>query len=1146
MAATLRKQGANSIDDVRLVLIPTCWQAHWTLYSIRCQPNQPMSFEFWDSLPNAKHMSRFNETFSYVQCLMQEMFKEFSATSLCVADSPIQSNSFDCGVFVCQTMDALINSNAVEYEPTASFIKNSRTELRRLLSSQLPPVEPELVSHGEADAVSAFCSPQVDKQFPVISDPLWGDPRRLEQWIQDVNDHSPTVKDTEMSSDVTDDSEEVSSDYTPEEIADRTADFVIQSLISGYQCLSHNGSTTQVYKTRAAHTSDINNDPESDAIASFETANIEKYCEMSRLPYSALENSQRFMGESDYVACKVSPSALQAALEGTIQGSTTYVDICQNGLKDPSLYSSWDIDSLLAFPPNLSCIQSTLTLDLYPNSSFNIATNLHVRVGNRMLKDIKHLQLGKVDESIYLYALFVDLDKEDKTKGGKTNHMREIDIESVYDCVILPALKEAVPQHYHPHVPLTFRYAKSIALAPREGRSGLTATLGRKQPSRVDIPALFLPSFWHEIQKKTNTPLLAKYRFIPFLNCKDVKTRWRSLQWKSPLLQMLGSLKGKIDWEQISPDEFFIDIAKEVHWEANATGNRQRQLSAQDAHTVLWRSCCLSKIKEAVDNIHRRRKGLELKGDLKPYTWSIYPWFLNRDVASVTIEPKHSDGIAKSGLAYCQFYNTTKKIVVANKTIAFDNENINYLALDPYFVKAREAVEGVHIDPGNIKTAYLFSKKRILEATTAAIKGGQPFSARQEFRVSMSLMRRMLLKLDAMGLSDTGPTPSAHSFLVLPTALACSYISATIDKYCTTFELVRASSRLTITFEATKIMRVLLDMLRCSTTALVPHRESYIWNRKVNSRPEISDGLNISHSLNKYGVAWLPHKFDWHQMRFLPQASARSYYSLHWLKSGHRARWREVSELQTEIELEHKLMSYVSKLCQLDRWHSNQHVKNMILDNLVAIVIRLYRANIIAELQRTFKESELSQGYNKPEFSSEDLAGLTPITWEFLIDRGFNTNLVTMQQQQKGKLSLDWVSRGEFMLGWSDTPNLKNGKPREGWASRPWRVQCKLTYDRLLSIDNKKGADKWYRRCRKAFMASNELFPHPSNDKFWQFTSLGARRWYHPPQFPFPEDKWRYNPAPYASKSTGFCGMAVDKVMDLADARAPRRAGVNI
>ncbi|KAF8532327.1 hypothetical protein BDD12DRAFT_810770 [Trichophaea hybrida] len=115
----------------------------------------------------------------------------------------------------------------------------------------------------------------------------------------------------------------------------------------------------------------------------------------------------------------------------------------------------------------------------------------------------------------------------------------------------------------------------------------------------------------------------------------------------------------------------------------------------------------------------------------------------------MTIVPTGRNAISLAGLAYSQYYTSTKEIFDAGKIYPFMNDGIEAIDIDPRLTKACQlAGRATVVNPEQVHCAYLASRDRTLQGL--ADSTWKSFGVREEHRVTVELLERITQELQKL------------------------------------------------------------------------------------------------------------------------------------------------------------------------------------------------------------------------------------------------------------------------------------------------------------------------------------------------------------------------------------------------------------
>ncbi|KAL0913829.1 hypothetical protein M5K25_017319 [Dendrobium thyrsiflorum] len=102
----------ESVKASKVLLVPIIHNGHWTLLAGKLEERK---WDFYDSLPKPTHVAICSDVIHHFYQDTEHAFDEDIRLwpVRAVVGVPVQSNSVDCGVFVCKYMEAAIQPEAV-------------------------------------------------------------------------------------------------------------------------------------------------------------------------------------------------------------------------------------------------------------------------------------------------------------------------------------------------------------------------------------------------------------------------------------------------------------------------------------------------------------------------------------------------------------------------------------------------------------------------------------------------------------------------------------------------------------------------------------------------------------------------------------------------------------------------------------------------------------------------------------------------------------------------------------------------------------------------------------------------------------------------------------------------------------------------
>ncbi|KAL0905406.1 hypothetical protein M5K25_023825 [Dendrobium thyrsiflorum] len=115
--------GYETIQTSKVLLVPIIHNGHWTLLSGKLEERK---WDFYDSLPKPTHVSICSDVINHLYQDTEHAFDEDIRLwpVRAVEGVPVQSNSVDCGVFVCKYMEAAIQPEALVWPDQQHWAAN--------------------------------------------------------------------------------------------------------------------------------------------------------------------------------------------------------------------------------------------------------------------------------------------------------------------------------------------------------------------------------------------------------------------------------------------------------------------------------------------------------------------------------------------------------------------------------------------------------------------------------------------------------------------------------------------------------------------------------------------------------------------------------------------------------------------------------------------------------------------------------------------------------------------------------------------------------------------------------------------------------------------------------------------------------------
>ncbi|ETN36811.1 uncharacterized protein HMPREF1541_07798 [Cyphellophora europaea CBS 101466] len=221
-----------------------------------------------------------------------------------------------------------------------------------------------------------------------------------------------------------------------------------------------------------------------------------------------------------------------------------------------------------------------------------------------------------------------------------------------------------------------------------------------------------------------------------FFGTKGTKLRFKSTPHCPTLLDVIEEfqiyLADIINMEHVDKDRFFTDIAREVCPPVSVLAQQALAFNEQ-LQTYLWKQCCQEQHASQIYDSQPLKKGG--RGHVPPKRSLLY----------------------KGGIHYFQLYASVKEVWDVVKTMPFNNDGLEEMALDPLIQQAARHVQGGSTrDAHIIKRSYEASKRRAHQA----IQDSQHklFSIHKEYRISWRLFTQLQARLTRVPAEELAPT----------------------------------------------------------------------------------------------------------------------------------------------------------------------------------------------------------------------------------------------------------------------------------------------------------------------------------------------------------------------------------------------------
>jgi len=744
------------------------------------------------------------------------------------------------------------------------------------------------------------------------------------------------------------------------------------------------------------------------------------------------------------------------------------------------LLVQFDIDSILALPSSLAIAAQGMSINLHPSFMQNIRSDLHIKLPlptsvsstrSARICDIPHFQLGNLvgPLNIAVYIIIPGLYCRDRPTNFPTQHQ----LARFFDNLFLPSLYATATADYLQHIPVSYEDARLKALASGAEKFGFDSSepSSRIQLLRYHLPNKLLHDVWESVLAKTQLPGNHDFKGIQiFLNAKNMKTETKRSTPQSCFTDFLTLWSQSCNGTYLHPHTTWIDYGKEIVYPV-ARMNRTDDFTDDDdhPHVHLWRKCCLKKLIEHAQEYTQTEKGFKV---------TYYHWAQTEEAASMTMVANKSNIFSIGGLAYSQYYMSTKEMFDAAKTYPFANASLEALAVDPHLTKAIQATGGGRrIDLGKVQQGYLSSRDRTLAALRT--NAGKSYGIREEHRVSLDLLQVIAKMLDsaaAQAKAEESMHPGrSNPFFALRTTDVPSFLEYNTLRYVVPFEMIaRSTDRNNVPWESTKMMVMLLRCLRSAFGSGLLRDQPELWKpasiaqntqRRTGHRQLV--GMGLGDSLARYGFAWLSVGLvDWKTLTFNPTIAEYVMFNNNKLLDSYKARWKQVHSIKNCFLEVDQLAGLLEKAA-----NKSSRAKRSILEHFNYLCVRAYRQDVWNSLK------------DMMVFDDEDdqlrcLNGDVSLNHNSIQKRRHPTKFAWYFPQPSNRHffdTLDIVERTWF---------FNDGEERLWGKNRPFRLLFQRCYEVVAHSCGEQEAESWKRKFPAVFLMFNFTFPQPDKYSF--------------------------------------------------------------
>lgn len=316
----------------------------------------------------------------------------------------------------------------------------------------------------------------------------------------------------------------------------------------------------------------------------------------------------------------------------------------------------------------------------------------------------------------------------------------------------------------------------------------------------------------------------------------------------------------------------------------------------------MWRRCCLEKTAEAFQM--KKEKGSKI-------VVSNYDWCMTRDVCNITITGKKRSMIRKGGLMHTQLYAMNKLQFDAFKRFPWDDgdDTMAMMVLDQGYREALQATVGSkEVDLKTCRQSYNHSGRRFL--TGSRLNEDQSWGAREEHRVSLTLLQAINSELHCRGNPELRSRKNRFQFYVHPTTLVNEFSENVALPIASWFqETLGMAPEGMLGIDRQKLGILQCYLLKASYGNSLLCRQPLLWDKRVRGDDEEGDdkiGLGLKDIIKKYGFGWLPkHLFNWEANTFAVGFADQFPFPIRQLEKRYQSKkgeWKATREVLQEMD----------------------------------------------------------------------------------------------------------------------------------------------------------------------------------------------------------------------------------------------------
>ncbi|RTE68758.1 hypothetical protein BHE90_016864, partial [Fusarium euwallaceae] len=664
----------------------------------------------------------------------------------------------------------------------------------------------------------------------------------------------------------------------------------------------------------------------------------------------------------------------------------------------------WDVDSIWFGARSLSAIRAPnqFRLSFFSPHKSNISTAQVIQPHGLDLAHTRHTSIGTftTPDVRFSVLMFFPNGASSQTRAS-ANSLSLARFRDLYDEIILPAVRETVPDHVRQEIPSSYDliYAKSRAYQEKPG----VGRWGAEDESRAfrlayGIPASVLPQFWAAVVRNANLHRVQSKKgdAIPYFQnprllfqAHDLKNVFASQSLQESLALFRDTVLAGLDPTQIDMHSCWLDVGMRDHVRTPPAS------PTYEPWTLFWKDDCCR-------HLHDQVAGIVPEA---PMEATYYRSHLLRDVggyyakakSSRRSNPGHPEA-RSPGVIRAKAYNCSKELfgVMFSDYQLFGSGLLPLLAFDEGMLKdlaatdqSRQRAFVSQLSRSRLLDAWDANKRHVRAVSSS--KRHSNFGIRKEvtFRLDVILAMWAGGRLEPDQNPHTGPmcweVPLAPTivgeqqhcpFWVIPTEMLTTFVSTQAARFVLPLdhifsEITRASSADHLTSlpdPAQQILAFHTAQLFCRLLIHAVGSEQeyrfdyWIWRSawqvkdrsRRNGRRKERQGLGLGNSINSSGTLWMPHgHFDWQRGHISLELLVNLYISRSPLqaKLAHRTNVQALATNQVTIEL---LFRRLVRDARAEHDQGHDEDAESLADRAIALAVeetaRAYHQHFLAKL----------------------------------------------------------------------------------------------------------------------------------------------------------------------------------------------------